>query len=202
MMPPDDASLSHVLKVLTSQYQVTGAQILDLARRLDDLRDRLGAYNEQNIERFNGHGDRIEEVEKALGKLSPMVETISKSLGELRPMIEAQLTNAVRVGERAERVAADGIARYQQSLTAVQDDFDERQASTRGEIMVLVDSQKLRLDRLEVEKQKGRSDETEITKTRILSRANVQVALLTLLGSSIVAGIVSVVIELIKRGNP
>ena len=215
--PPNGAALGNVLNYISAQFGMLGAQILDLSKRQDSLRDHEAAQDAQMREALEGLRDRIEELERGLAGLRPSVDTTHRVLSEMRPVIEDRLVHAARVAEGVRGDFALVSARYQQSLGELQTDWDARLEALRaGQEIRLEHAERAleallagqqrddllnRVVRLEASAEKRRGEEVEITKTRIQARGNVLVALIAIV-SGIVAGVVSIIVALVSRGSP
>jgi hypothetical protein len=208
-----DWSFSAAMNYLSQQLGMFNAQLLDLNKRHEDGRDRMGALNEQQREAIAGVRDRIDAVELDLTALRPLVETIGKTLSEIRPIIERQVEHAARVAEAARSETITAGARYQESLSQVQVDFEERQAALRADLGALVteaagsagDAQAVlseRMGKLETQLNAQRREDTEVAKARITTRGMVTVAAITIIAGGIISGIISIIVSILKQGVP
>ena len=182
---PFDARFAATMQFFQSWFERTGAQILDMLNRIDTLRDRVGAIHEKEREAIEGLRNRVEKVEPLIVK----VNHIDESITGLTPIIEQRLEHAGRIAEQVRADFGTVSARYQQSLSEIQIDFDEKFAA--------IDK---RMSTIEEMFEKRQGEAVDLQKTRLTVRAQVVMALIGAIGGG--SGLLAVVLTLAARGGP
>jgi len=152
---------------------------------MDALRDRVGALHEQDREAIEGLRDRIEKVEPLIAKVNHIDEAITG----LTPIIEQRLEHAGRIAEQVRADFGTVSARYQQSLSEIQVDFDEK--------LAVMDK---RLVHIQEALEKRQGEAVALQQTRLTIRAQVIIALIGAVGGG--SGLLAVVLTLASRGGP